>query len=909
MLKKYLGSVLLTLFLMNCAYGQKTTITGIVMDSSANVRLSNASVVLLQAKDSFIVADTRADKEGRFSFQNMNDTARYVLFFSYPKYTDYAHRVSMQEAKNNLFNLNRVNMILKEKLLREVLVKSRASAIKIKGDTTEYTADSFKVQPNATVEDLLKQLPGLQVDQYGNITAQGQKVKKVLVDGEEFFGDDPTLVTRNLRADMIDKVQVYDKKSDAAAFTGIDDGIKDKTINLKIKEDKNHGVFGKIEAGGGTDQHYNVQGMVNAFKGKRKMSVYGTTSDIGRVGLGSADKQKLGDDDRSSSNYDGKGLPRALSGGAHYDKKWNQDKESVNGNYKYNFMNVEGDESTISQNNLPSGFIRSESSSHFQSRNENHRANAKYIHKFDTTSTVTVYADGYTGDSKNASSALSESRRADDSRINTTESSSNSDYKIKTSNINLSWEKKLKKYGRTLSFYFNNSFTDDQADGLSRSETRFYNTSDVQDSSGGLNLHRQMNNTWRGNNLTVNYTEPLSQKLSLLLNYKLGNNESDEDRRSYNLATGTGQTKVDSLFSTKLNSTEWSNQGGAGINYTYRKLIIRANNNVRFIHLDIDNFYQPVALKRNFVNWTPTASLRYSPTQLKNYYFEYSGSNTNPDKTQLLPYRYNNSQLVTYLSNTDLNSSFTHSVKSNYNQVKNMGQTYMGANVSASITSHPIIIASVLDPSSGAYTYRYENLTGNNNSDYSVNVYYGRQIKGWYLNWGLATNGGAMYSKMNSALNRLNYSTYSLSLYTGKEKTKKYGVGLYVTGGYTLNKSSLQPEIRNNYFSYNLYPSAAVYFLKKLELHTDGNYFWQQKTQTFGQNFDRFIWNAWLGYNLLKNDQLTIKVSCNDILNQNNGYSRTANNTLFTENRYTTIRRFFMIGATWSFTKFNNLKQ
>ncbi|WP_300603138.1 TonB-dependent receptor [Niabella sp.] len=906
---KYLGFVLLSLVLCIQSYAQKASITGSVIDSSANVRLANASVVLLQDKDSFIVADTRADKEGNFAFYNLSDTARYVLFFSYPKYADYSHRVFMRDAKNNLFNMNKVNMILKEKLLQEVIVKSQVSAIKIKGDTTEYTADSFRVQPNATVEDLLKQLPGLQVDQYGNITAQGQKVKKVLVDGEEFFGDDPTLVTRNLRADMIDKVQVYDKKSDAATFTGIDDGIKDKTINLKIKEDKNHGVFGKIEAGGGTDQHYNVQGMVNAFKGKRKMSVYGTTSDIGRVGLGSADKQKLGDDDRSSENYDGKGLPRAVSAGAHYDKKWNQDKESVNGNYKYNFMNVEGSESTLSQNNLLSSFIRSESNSHFQNRNENHRANAKYIHKFDTTSTVTVYADGYTGDSKNASSSSAESKRADNSRINATESAANSDYNIKTANINLSWEKKLKKYGRTLSFYLNNNFNDDHANGFSHSETQFFNTSNVRDSSAGLNLRQQMNNTYRTSNLTVNYTEPLSKKLSLLLNYKLGNKETDENRSSYNLAAGTGQANVDSLFSTKLNSTEWSNQAGAGINYTHRKLIIKANNNIRFTNLDIDNFYQPLALKRNFVNWNPSASLRYSPTQLKGYYFEYSGNNTNPDKTQLLPYQYNNRQLVTYLSNTQLNSSFTHTINGNYYQVKNMGQTYMGANLNASLTSHPIVITTTVNDSSGAYTYRYENLTGNNNSNYALNVYYGRQIKGFNIQSGLSTNGGVGYNKKNSALNQLNYSTYALSLYAGKEKTKKYSIGLYGTGGYTFNKSSLQPELKNNYFFYNLYPSAAVYFLKKMELHTDGNYFWQQKTQTFNQNFSRFIWNAWLGYNMLKNDQLTIKVSCNDILNRNTGYSRTANSDLFTENRYTTIRRFFMIGASWSFTKFNNIKQ
>ena len=135
-------------------------------------------------------------------------------------------------------------MILKANLLKDVIVTHR-SAINIKGDTTEFAADSFKVQPNATVEDLLKKLPGIQVDKNGQITAQGEKVQKVLVDGEEFFGDDPTLVTQNLRADMVDKVQLYDKKSDQATFTGIDDGEKQKTINLKLKDNKKNGYFGK----------------------------------------------------------------------------------------------------------------------------------------------------------------------------------------------------------------------------------------------------------------------------------------------------------------------------------------------------------------------------------------------------------------------------------------------------------------------------------------------------------------------------------------------------------------------------------------------------------------------------------------------------------------------------------------
>src|ERR1700733_12040323 len=174
-------------------------------------------------------------------------------------------------------------MILKSKLLAEVLVKGTRAAIKIKGDTTEYNAAAFKIQPNAKVEDLLKQLPGIQVDKDGKITAEGQEVKKVLVDGEEFFGDDPTLVTKNIRADMVDKVQLYDKKSDQATFTGIDDGQKTKTINIKLKEDKKNGMFGKAEAGDGTQNIYQGQLLFNAFKSKEKFSVYGTLGNNGKT--------------------------------------------------------------------------------------------------------------------------------------------------------------------------------------------------------------------------------------------------------------------------------------------------------------------------------------------------------------------------------------------------------------------------------------------------------------------------------------------------------------------------------------------------------------------------------------------------------------------------------------------------
>ncbi|MCH5599809.1 outer membrane beta-barrel protein [Niabella ginsengisoli] len=170
-------------------------------------------------------------------------------------------------------------------------------------------------------------------------------------------------------------------------------------------------------------------------------------------------------------------------------------------------------------------------------------------------------------------------------------------------------------------------------------------------------------------------------------------------------------------------------------------------------------------------------------------------------------------------------------------------------------------------------------------------------------------NGGTTFSPINNEVNKLNYNTYSLAIETFKSKMKKYSIYMVAQGGYTVNKSSLQPDAQNNYFFYTLNPSVDIYFLKKFQLHTDANYLWQQKTQAFSDNFNRTIWNGWIARTFLKNDQLTIKLSCNDILNENNGYARTATNTFFSENRFTTIKRFFMIGATWSFTKFNNLKQ
>ncbi|HCX57726.1 MAG TPA: hypothetical protein DHU90_14315, partial [Sphingobacterium sp.] len=243
-MKRVLQMLLFFIFAIpGLALGQ-SKIAGKISDVKDQLKLSDATVMLLTAKDSILTGFTRSDENGLFSLAKP-DTGSYVLIVSYPKYGDFYTEIQSGVDYSKLA----IGLTNTATLLQEIIVTGRIP-ITIKGDTTEYDAGSFKVEKNAKVEDLLKALPGITVDASGKITAQGKTVKKVLVDGEEFFGDDPTLVTRNIRSDMVDKVQVYEKKSEQAERTGVDDGQREQTINVKLKEGSKNGMFGKALLGG-----------------------------------------------------------------------------------------------------------------------------------------------------------------------------------------------------------------------------------------------------------------------------------------------------------------------------------------------------------------------------------------------------------------------------------------------------------------------------------------------------------------------------------------------------------------------------------------------------------------------------------------------------------------------------------
>ena len=271
---------------------QLSKVTGAVNDRNENKPVKNAVIALLIPKDSILYKFTRSDAKGKYILKDVTP-GNYILMTTHPYYADVLEDVEIKgDAEFPPYML-----ISKAKLLQEVIVKS-GSPIKIRGDTTVYTADSFKVSANANVEELLKKLPGIQVDKDGKIKAMGETVEKVLVDGEEFFGDDPGMAVKNLRADAVKEVQVFDKKSEQAEFTGIDDGKTKKTINLKLKDDRKHGYFGKVDVTGGTQKNienrYNENLLFSSFKGKRKLSAFLLSGNTGQDGLSWQDERKYG---------------------------------------------------------------------------------------------------------------------------------------------------------------------------------------------------------------------------------------------------------------------------------------------------------------------------------------------------------------------------------------------------------------------------------------------------------------------------------------------------------------------------------------------------------------------------------------------------------------------------------------
>jgi len=922
-MKRLIPAVLLLLLSSLTALAQnRYAVKGEVIDTVSKSKLVNTSVSVLRSKDSTLVKFTRVLDDGSFTIGGLPKEKMFLLI-SYPGYADYIEQFS-PDSSATIHNFGQIKMILKATLLAAVIIKGKAMAVRIKGDTTEFDAAAYAIQPNSKVEDLLKQLPGIEVDKDGKITAQGKTVSKVLVDGEEFFGDDPTLVTKNIRGDMVDKVQLFDKKSDQAAFTGIDDGKKDKTINIKLKEDKKKGYFGKTDLRGGHKGFYDTQAMVNLFGAKQKVAVYGTLANTGRTGLGWQDNSKFGSSDNMevgedgtmfifsdgsgdgldswNGNYDGQGIPLARTGGAHYDAKWNQDKQSINTNYKLGSLQVEGTRNSISQNNLPSGIIVTNTDEIFHNYMFRQKLDGTYQVKLDSTSTLKVTVDGTKKHSEKNSGFMTNDRRGEQ-LINQTERSLDNDADDKIFNVKALWTKKFKKSRRTLSVNLNGSVSESEGRGFLKSTNRFF----FQDLPDSIQVVDQLKTSIRKNsslNTNIAYTEPLSKKLSLVLNYGLNINNSSADRKSFNQSPDGTYGILDTLFSNHYQLDQLSNQGGAVLNFTGIKTKLNFGAKVANVDFKQKNLYNNSIFQRHFINWNPQARYSYQFSQQQSINFDYNGNTTQPSIDQIQPLRVNTDPLNITLGNPELKPSFSNRFSLGYSSYKIISSRSLYLWGSYSFISNPIVNNLTTD-SSGKSTFQSLNLRGKSTSNYQIFFYYSRKIDGIDLNVGTeaSLNGNTSYNYINEALNKGTSRTVSASFTLAKSIKDKMEIRLNGGPTYTTNESSLQQQVNDNGWGLKSGGNLRIYLPAKFEVNTDASYEYRAKTQSFDSDFRRTIWNASITRKFLKSQGLRIGLNVNDLLNQNKGFDRTASGNFIIQNNYTTIQRYFTAAVTWDFSK------
>ncbi|WP_374950538.1 outer membrane beta-barrel protein [Mucilaginibacter sp.] len=895
-------------------------VKGIITDSASNAKLVNASVSVLRAKDSTLVKFTRATTGGAFSINNIG-TGKFILLVTYPAYADYVENFTLDSVKTQR-SFGNIDLQLKSRLLSTVLVTGRVAAIKIKGDTTEFNAKAFTIEPNSKVEDLLKQLPGIQVDKDGKITAQGQTVSKVLVDGEEFFGDDPTLVTKNIRGDMVDKVQLYDKKSDQATFTGIDDGQKTKTINIKLKEDKKNGYFGKLDAGIGTDGYYQAQGLYNRFKGKKKMSAYGTLGNTGKTGLGWEDNNKLGTGggefsedggfyfsnggdnglDSFSGRYDGRGIPVARTGGLHYDDKWKNDKYTLNTNYKIGSLEVDGKNNTISQQNLPGNVINSTTDQTFNNYAFRQKLDATYSIKLDTTSNLKISVDGTLKNSKTNTTSMATSTRADSSLLNRNSRNLTNNVDQQLFNASAFYTKKLKKKGRTVSVNVTTGITKSKANGFLKSRLDLYDQQGQLDSTQVIDQLKTDNTKTSKFSTNITYTEPINKYLSLVLNYGINLNNSNADRKSFDQSAPGIYNRLNDSLSNHYIFNQTSNQGGANFSYKRGQSQLRFGTNVADVRFKQEDLINGGTAKRHFTNWNPQANFQYKFSTYSNININYSGRQTQPTIDQLQPIRVNTDPLNIVVGNPNLRPSFRNSFNLWYNSYKVISDQSVYLSGNYSFTSNPIVNNTITDPVLGKSTTQALNLPGQKPANYNIYANASRKVFGLNVGINASTNGNVYYSLINSALNKTKSYSYSGQLSLSKYKEKKYQVYINAGPDYTVGQSSLQPLINNNGrgFAGDYYIN--FYLPGKFQISTDGQYQYKAATQSFGTDFHQTIINATVTKSFLKGDPLKLALRGNDLLNQNSGFTRSASANLITQNSYTTIRRYFMLSVIWDFS-------
>lgn len=913
--------LILILIVFNFTQAFSQSLSGKLIDKTNNEPIKNAVVMLMHAADSVLYKFTRTAENGSFSIKPVNP-GTYFILTTHPIFGDYSDSLNI----TNDTSLGTVNILPKAKLLEEVIVKS-GSPIRIKGDTIIYTADSFKVKEGANVEDLLRILPGIQVGKNGEIKAMGEKTQ-LLVDGEEFFGNDPGIITKNLQANAVQEVQVYDKKSDQAAFTGIDDGQTQKTINLKLKANRKRGYFGKMEAGGGTPDNYNNSAMLNAFLGKRKFSAFGIMSNTGKTQLGWDEAERFGGGEREgmttgvdelsggmwmSWNNDDEfgngsgGIPKNWNGGLHYSNKYKGDSLSINGSYRYSKINAPGGSNTFSQVYLPDSNWSSNSNSTIFSTRQKHNMSFTIETKIDSNNTIKFTNKGSVTDNNGFSNFYEESNTVTGGSINNSTRKNISATEGLTYNGVLTWNHKFNKPRRTLSLTAMADISDNKSNINLLSLNNYYKGTSIirKDTVDQNTATDAASQTFTG---SMAFTEPIDKYLSVGINFSANASLSNNNRNVFTKdLAGKYSVKTDSL-SNNFDFDRQQYKPGFVFRLVKKKITAMVGSSVSFNKFIQKNISKGLRQDYQFNNFFPIASFSAKLKGNKSIRLNYNGNAQAPTLQQLQPVADNSNPLNIFTGNNDLKQSFTNNFNATLNWSKPLSDNSVWIWSSYRFTNNAFVQFNSID-TLGRNVYKTVNTNGNQSfsldADFNFPIGKGKKKFNAGINPSVEVNRTIDF--INGLRNISNSRTYSMRLSVNKYKEDKFDFYAGPSINYSKSTSSINPQSSTSFWSFSGWADVNVYIKQKTQIGANGNFNWRQKDPRFAQNNNYTTLNASVKQFLYKKE-LAIKLSVNDILNQNRGYNRSFSTYKFTESYYRTLRRYWLLSVIWEFNHQKKIK-
>ncbi|MET4083306.1 hypothetical protein ABIB40_003275 [Pedobacter sp. UYP30] len=871
------------------------SVSGKVINAKDKTPVELASVAIRSLKDSSIVATGQTDANGVFKLKAL-PPGKYRIYTAYLGLKPLNKDFELTDKPINLGDL----ALLDDGLDLNTVDVTATIPVVVKQDTIEFDAKSIKTRENAVVEDVLKKLPGVEVAKDGSIKAQGETITKVKVDGKEFFGSDPLLATKNLPADMVDKIQIIDEQSEQAKFSGVDDGARSKILNITTKSSMKKGYFGNSSLGYGTNDRYDGNINVNKFDNDQQISFIGQFNNVNKqnFGGGGGRGNRFGGGGGSGSG----GITTTNAAGLNFGDTY-KDGTQIQGSYFFNKSSALNNQNSFTQNLLGNTITTVANNSNNNTNTTNNRFNFMVDTKLGETASLKIQPNiSYT-----ENDGVNQSTYDRNLLQGHTIGLQNYNTKATTPNVsnNLLLRKKFKRRGRTISLNVNTSIGDNDS---KNKNYIFENISTPKNDTTKLtNQLNNLGNNSIGNTSRLVYTEPISKTLSMEFNYQNGFNRDNQDRAVLNFNPASGMYDVvDSVYSNVYQNRTLTNAVGFSLSKTERKYNLNIGVAGQQTNRINSNLTTGLIRTQNFINLTPNANFRYNFSNSKRLSIRYRGNTQQPSISQIQPIPDNTNTQTIFIGNPTLRPSFNNNLNFRYNNFDfahyRIFFAYLDLNQTFNaIGNNNTLITDVNDANYGKIATTYVNVggvySGNGNVTYGVPLLPDKKLN---LNMSLS----GQYNRNTNFTNSIKNVTNAWSLtnrYTFVTNFDKFDFTGGISG--TVNRAaySAQPKSNTTYYTVNPNFETSYVFPGNIRLAVDLDYI-NNSGRGEGYNTQYTLVNSYVSRQFFKN-KFTFKAAVNDAFNQNQGISRTATNNTIVDLNYNVLKRYYMFSLTYSITR------